>query len=125
MGQGLRSRVWGLGLEFGGYRTTLVSLSLRLKDLVGPVTRVKKKKKLPHERVVDVDGEEVRGRGVHPPVVLAWCGLWRSGLREKEIHTPMARGRSTKIISMIKWIRTSRLSIKDSLSRVCDLGVEV
>ena len=28
----------------------------------------------------------------------------------------MARGRSTKIISMIKWIRTSRLSIKISLS---------
>jgi len=28
----------------------------------------------------------------------------------------MAQGRSTKIISMIKWIRTSRLSIKSSLS---------
>ena len=28
----------------------------------------------------------------------------------------MAQGRSTKIISMIKWIRTSRLSIKNSLS---------
>ena len=28
----------------------------------------------------------------------------------------MARGRSTQIISMIKWIRTSRLSIKISLS---------
>ena len=27
----------------------------------------------------------------------------------------MAQGRSTKIISMIKWIRTSRLSIKNSL----------
>ena len=27
-----------------------------------------------------------------------------------------AQGRSTKIISMIKWIRTSRLSIKNSLS---------
>ena len=32
------------------------------------------------------------------------------------IQTPMAQGRSTKIISMIKWIRTSRLSIKNSLS---------
>jgi len=28
----------------------------------------------------------------------------------------MAQSRSTKIISMIKWIRTSRLSIKNSLS---------
>jgi len=28
----------------------------------------------------------------------------------------MAQGRSTKIISMIKWIRTSRLSVKNSLS---------
>ena len=34
----------------------------------------------------------------------------------------MAQGRSTKIISMIKWIRTSRLSIKNSLSAgtVCE-----
>ena len=29
--------------------------------------------------------------------------------------TPMAQGRSTKFISMIKWIRTRRLSIKNSL----------
>ena len=28
----------------------------------------------------------------------------------------MAQGRSTKIIEMIKWIRTSRLSIKNSVS---------
>ena len=28
----------------------------------------------------------------------------------------MAQGRSTKIITMIEWIRTSRLSIKNSLS---------
>ena len=28
----------------------------------------------------------------------------------------MAQGRSTQIISMIKWIRTSRLSTKNSLS---------
>ena len=32
------------------------------------------------------------------------------------IQPPMAQGRSTKIIWMIKWIRTSRLSIKNSLS---------
>ena len=33
----------------------------------------------------------------------------------------MAQGRSTKIISMIKWIRTSRLSKKNSLSLTTDL----
>ena len=38
-------------------------------------------------------------------------------LPEKGIQTPMAQGRSTKIISMIKWIRTSRPSIKNSVSR--------
>ena len=32
--------------------------------------------------------------------------------------TPMVQGRSTKIISMIKLIQTSRLSIKNSLLRV-------
>ena len=31
-------------------------------------------------------------------------------------QAPMAQGRSTKIISMTKWIRTSRLTIKNSLS---------
>ena len=30
----------------------------------------------------------------------------------------MAQGQSTKTISMIKWIRTSSLSMKNSLSRV-------
>ena len=34
----------------------------------------------------------------------------------KEFQTPMAQGRSTKIMSMIKWIWTSRLSIKNPLS---------
>ena len=38
------------------------------------------------------------------------------GYMEKGIQTPMAQGLSTKIISMIKWIRTIRLSIKTSLS---------
>ena len=33
----------------------------------------------------------------------------------------MAQGRSTKIISMIGWIRTSRLSIKNSLSGLHDI----
>jgi hypothetical protein len=40
------------------------------------------------------------------------------------VQTPMAQGRSTKIISMIQWIRTRRLSIKNSVflgrwSRCC------
>ena len=35
----------------------------------------------------------------------------------------MAQGRSTKIISMIRWIRTSRLSIKNSLSVQITLAV--
>ena len=38
------------------------------------------------------------------------------GYLEKGIQTPMAQGRSTKIISMIKWVRSSRLSVKNSLS---------
>ena len=38
------------------------------------------------------------------------------GYMEKGIQTPMAQGRSTKIIEMIKLIRTSRLSIKKFLS---------
>ena len=37
----------------------------------------------------------------------------------------MAQGRSTQIISMINWIRTSRLSIKKSLSGSVDLADEV
>ena len=35
---------------------------------------------------------------------------------EKGGQTPMAQSRSTKIMSIIKWIRTSRLLIKKSLS---------
>ena len=38
-------------------------------------------------------------------------------LHGKEIQTSMAQGRSTKIISMIEWIRTNRSAIKNSLSR--------
>ena len=36
----------------------------------------------------------------------------------------MAQGRSTEIITMIKWIRTSRLSIKNSLSPLF-LGIDL
>ena len=43
------------------------------------------------------------------------------GNLERGIQTPMAHGRSTKIISIIKWIRTSRLSIKNSLLNVAVL----
>jgi len=44
------------------------------------------------------------------------------GYLEKGIHTPVAQGRSTKTISMIKWIRTSRLSIKNSPSLLMQGG---
>ena len=43
--------------------------------------------------------------------------VWELGFRvTMSVQTPMAQGRSTEIISMIKWIRTRRLSIKNSLS---------
>jgi len=42
-------------------------------------------------------------------------GRWILGYLEKGIQNPMAQGRSTKIIWMIKQIRTNRLSIKNSL----------
>jgi len=38
---------------------------------------------------------------------------------EKDIHTPMAHGQSTRIISRMSWSRTSRLSTKKSLSLAC------
>ena len=38
------------------------------------------------------------------------------GYLEKGFQTPVAQGRSTRIISMIEWTRTSRLSIKISLT---------
>ena len=37
------------------------------------------------------------------------------GYLKKGIQPPMAQGRSSKFNSMIKWIRTSWLSIKNSL----------
>ena len=42
--------------------------------------------------------------------------MWILGYLKKGVQTPMAQGRSTEIVSMIKWIRTSRLSKKNSLS---------
>ena len=51
-------------------------------------------------------------------------GRWTLGYLEKRIQTPMAQGRSVKIIWM-KWIWTSRLSIKNSLSGVQGLGVRI
>ena len=38
------------------------------------------------------------------------------GHLEKEIQTPIAQGRSAKVISTVKRIQTSRLSMKNSLS---------
>ena len=46
----------------------------------------------------------------------AFRGEFARHIWKKEFKTPMAQGRSTKIITMIKWIRTIRLSIKNSLS---------
>ena len=43
------------------------------------------------------------------------------GYLEKWMRTPMAQGRSTKIIWIIKWIRISSLSMENSLSRWRDL----
>ena len=49
----------------------------------------------------------------HVPILR---GRQISGYLKKGIEIPMEQGRSTVIVSMIKWIRTSRLSIKNSLS---------
>ena len=56
--------------------------------------------------------------GMYAPPHTCRLSLGRqiSGYLEKGIQTPMTQGRSTKIISKMKWIRTSRLSIKNSLS---------
>ena len=45
-----------------------------------------------------------------------FIGRYILGYLEKKILIPMAQGRSIKIISMIKWIRTSRMSTNNSLS---------
>ena len=52
-----------------------------------------------------------------------FLGRYIYGYLEKGMQTTMAQGRSTKIISMIKWIRTSRLSIKNYLARHAPYGV--
>jgi hypothetical protein len=58
-----------------------------------------------------------RGVGSGPDLALsrALCASER-GLGWTR-QTPMAQGRSTKIISTMKWIRTTRFSINYSLSR--------
>ena len=48
--------------------------------------------------------------------VRVYIGRQMLGYLEKGIQTHMAQGRSTKTISMIKWIQISRLSIKNSVS---------
>ena len=50
---------------------------------------------------------------------------WGQHLVRKGIQIPMAQGRSTEIISMIKWIRTSRLSVKNSLARSLSLSLSL
>ena len=50
-------------------------------------------------------------------------GGWIQSYLEKAIHTPMAQGPFTEIISMINWIRTSRLSMKNSLLEARRTGV--
>ena len=47
------------------------------------------------------------------------------GYLEKGIQTPMAQGPSIKFISMIKWIRTSRLSMKNLSMKNDGLAVVV
>ena len=63
-------------------------------------------------------GHNVTGRQIcrGSPETLPLLGILIYGYLERGIQTPMAQGRSTKIISMIKWIRTSRLSMKNSPS---------
>ena len=51
-----------------------------------------------------------------PLVVFDAWQVGHTATWKMEIQTPMARDRSAKIISMITWIRTSRLSIKKSLA---------
>ena len=53
------------------------------------------------------------GYSRNPSVVR--CVVCECDTLMKRIQTPMAQGRSSKIISMITWIRTCRLSMKNSL----------
>jgi hypothetical protein len=55
------------------------------------------------------------GGSVRPAGVGGRDGL-NAGAQCNPLQTPVAQGRSTKLISTIKWTRTSRLSIKISLS---------
>ena len=64
----------------------------------------------------DCEGEGFGLQGSGFTVLMAQgSGLRVWGL-EKGIQNSMAQGRSTKIIPIIKWIQTSRLSIKNFLS---------
>ena len=58
-----------------------------------------------------------RGAQFRMSEVPLWCaGRWIQGYLKKEIQTPMAQGRSTESILMIKWIWISNLSMKKSHS---------
>ena len=52
-----------------------------------------------------------RGAGCFFFFFYSRLGRWVCGYMENGIQTPIVRGRSTKIISMMKWIRTSRLQL--------------
>ena len=65
---------------------------------------MKKKKKKVHKDRLCIPPDEDDARNL-----ITFLGRSMQGYLEKGIQTPMAKGRSTKIISMIKWIRTSRL----------------
>ena len=60
-------------------------------------------------------GKDRRGTRQVPPLSLVLESAPLPLALEKGIRAPMAQGRSTNILSMIKWIRTSRLSTKTSL----------
>ena len=78
---------------------------------------------------VQGSGFRVQGSGFRVPgsgfrVLGSGFRVPGSGFRVQGSAPDAAQGRSTKLMSMIKWIRTSRLSIKNSLSPPApDVGV--
>ena len=97
--------VWGLGFEIWGLGTpgsdarTLIQIMAQLTN-----------SRPPQYTTYGLSGTQ-HADSVNCPDL--------NKLPGKGIQTPMAQGRSTKIIAMIKWIRASRLSIKKSISRTC------
>jgi len=113
--------------------STLVSLSLRLKDLQGPVTRVKKKKKKPllHREALDPslrrdgsraslrrDGSRARASMPWSLVLRAWYSLrvWCSkcSLPVMLNAYPRARGRRWQAIERGGYARASKQMKKNA-----------